>query len=184
VPGGTALRAPLSQHALHAKEKLDEYAPDKTANAGGQAMIVDVSTVLNCSASKAWDEVQKSALLRRVAWPLVRFVPSGAPFPDYWTEGLTVHCKPFVFGVIPFGVHTMHMEKVDQRNHEIHSREHDALIARWDHRISIQPLGDSQSTYRDFIYVDAGILTFVVWAWANCFYRYRQCRWRALAKAL
>jgi hypothetical protein len=147
-------------------------------------MIVDVSTVLNCSATKAWNEVQKSSLLLYVIWPLARFVPSGAPFPERWSEGLTLQCKLFVFGVIPMGVHTVHIEKIDQRNYEIQSREHDPLIARWDHLISIKPLGDLQSTYRDTIDVDAGILTFVVWAWANWFYRHRQRRWRALAKAL
>ncbi len=147
-------------------------------------MIVDVSTVLNCSATKAWNEVQKSSLLLYVIWPLVRFVPSGAQFPERWSEGLTIQCKLFVFGVIPMGVHTVHIETVDQRNYEIQSREHDPLIARWDHLISIKPLGDLQSTYRDTINIDAGILTSVVWAWANLFYRHRQRRWRALAKAL
>src|ERR1700730_9036877 len=141
-------------------------------------MIVDVSTVLNCSATKAWNEVQKSSLLLYVIWPLARFVPSGAPFPELWSERLTIQCKFFVFGVIPMGVHTVHIEKIDQRNYEIRSREHDPLIARWDHLISIKPLGDLQSTYRDSIDIDAGILTFVVWAWANWFYRHRQRRWR------
>jgi hypothetical protein len=147
-------------------------------------MIVDVSTVLDCSATKAWNEVQKSSLHRHVIWPLARFVPSGAPFPERWSEGLTTQGNLIVFGVIPMGVHTVHIEKIDHRNHEIQSREHDPLIARWDHQISIEPLGDSRATYRDKIDIDAGILTFAVWAWANWFYRHRQRRWRALAKAL
>jgi hypothetical protein len=52
-------------------------------------MIVHVSTVLNCSAAKAWNEVQKSSLLLHVIWPLARVVPVGAPFPERWSEGLT-----------------------------------------------------------------------------------------------
>jgi hypothetical protein len=90
----------------------------------------------------------------------------------------------FVFGVIPIGVRTLHFEKIDQKNYEIQSREHDPLIARWDHLVSIEPLADAQSIYRDTIDIDAGSLTFVVWAWANWFYRHRQRRWRALAKTL
>jgi hypothetical protein len=50
--------------------------------------------------------------------------------------------------------------------------------------ISIKPRDDSRSLYRDTIEIDAGILTFVVWAWANWLYRHRQRRWRALAKTL
>jgi len=64
-------------------------------------MHVDVSTELNCSAAKAWDEVQKSSLLLRVIWPLARITPTAASgFPERWSEGLTVQCKSFVFGFI------------------------------------------------------------------------------------
>jgi hypothetical protein len=45
-------------------------------------MIVDVSTILDCSAAKAWNEVQKSSLHRHVIWPLARVVSAGAPFPE------------------------------------------------------------------------------------------------------
>jgi hypothetical protein len=147
-------------------------------------MMVDVSTVLNCPAAKAWNEVLKSSLLLHVIWPLARVVPIGAPFPERWSEGLTVQCKSYVFGVIPIGVRTLHFEKIDEKNYQIQSREHDPLIARWDHLVSIKPLDDNRSIYRDTIEIDAGSLTFVVVAWANWFYRYRQHRWRALAKTL
>ena len=147
-------------------------------------MIVDVSTVLDCCAAKAWNEVQKSSLLLHVIWPLVRFVLAGVPLPERWSEGLTIQCKLFIFEIIPIGVHTVHIETVDQETFQIQSREHDPLIARWDHLISIKPLDDSRSIYRDIVDLDAGSLTFVVWGWANWFYRHRQRRWRALAKTL
>jgi hypothetical protein len=147
-------------------------------------MIADVSTPLNCSAAKAWNEVLKSSLLLHVIWPLVRVVPASGPFPERWSEGLTVQCKLFLIGFIPIGVHTIYIEEIDQKNYQIKSREHDPLIARWDHLISIKPLDDNRSLYRDTIDIDAGSLTFLVWAWANWFYRHRQRRWRALAKTL
>jgi hypothetical protein len=108
----------------------------------------------------------------------------GPPLPQRWNEGLTIQCKLFIFQVIPIGVHTIHFEKIDQKNREIQSHEHDPLIARWDHRVSIKHLDDSRSIYRDTIDIDAGRLTFLVWAWAYWFYHHRQRRWRALAKRL
>ena len=90
----------------------------------------------------------------------------------------------FIFGVVPMGVHSVHLEKIDQTKYEIQSREHDPRVAQWDHLISIKPLDESRSIYRDTIEINAGILTIVVWAWANWFYRHRQRRWRALAKTL
>jgi hypothetical protein len=146
-------------------------------------VIADVSTVLNCSAAKAWNEVQKSSLLLHLIWPLVRVVAVGAPFPERWSEG-PMQCKMYIFGIIPVGVHTIHIENIDQKNFQIQSREHDRLVPRWDHLISIKALDDNRSLYRDTIEIDAGWLTFVVWAWANWFYRHRQRRWRALAKTL
>jgi len=147
-------------------------------------MLVEVSTLLDCSAAKAWKEVQKSSLLLHVIWPLVRLEPAGVPFPERWSEGLTIQCRSFMFGIIPIGVHTLHIEKIDPENHEIQTREHDPLVPRWDHLISIRPLDDSRSIYRDRIDIDAGRLTAVVWAWAHWLYRHRQRRWRALAKTL
>ena len=147
-------------------------------------MIVDVSTVLNCSAAKAWNEVQKSSLLLHVIRPLARVAAVGAPFPERWSEGLTIQCKSFAFGIIPIGLRTLHFEKIDHKNYQIQSREHDPLIARWDHLVSIKPLDDTRSIYRDTMDIDAGSLTFVVWAWAKWFYRHRQRRWRAVAKTL
>jgi hypothetical protein len=78
----------------------------------------------------------------------------------------------------------LHFEKIDHNNYEIQSREHDPLIARWDHLVSVKPLDDGRSILRDMIEIDAGSLTFVVWAWANWFYRHRQHRWRVLAETL
>ena len=146
-------------------------------------MIADVSTVLNCSTAKAWNEVQKSSLLLHVMWPLARVVPIDGPFPERWKDG-QVQCKLYIFGIIPLGGHTIHIEKADDRDHQIQSRERDPLVARWDHLISIKPLDDKRSIYRDTIDIDAGWLTFTVWAWANLFYRHRQRRWRALAETL
>jgi hypothetical protein len=151
---------------------------------GRMAMIVDVSTVLDCSAEKAWNEVQKSSVLLHVNWPLARLVSLDGPFPERWSAGLTLGCKPFAFGLIPIGVHTLHIDRIDHETRQIQTREHDRLISRWDHLISIKPLHDSRSIYRDRIDIDAGSLTFLVWAWANWLYRHRQRRWRALAKTL
>ncbi len=148
-------------------------------------MRVDVATELECPAAKAWEEVQKSALLLHVAWPLARIVPadSGA-FPARWQSGLTVRCKLFVFGIIPIGVRTLHFEAVDQQACEIRTREQDPLVRKWDHVIAIRPLGPGRSHYRDTIDIDAGRLTLPVWVWTSWFYRHRQWRWRALARTL
>jgi hypothetical protein len=144
-------------------------------------MLVDVSKTLDCSATKAWNEVQKTSLHRHIIWPLARIEPVGSsPFPERWTEGLTVQCKLLVFQVIPIGVHTLYLERIDQKNYEIQSREYDPVRITW--------FQSSRSITADASTVTS-ILTpatspFAVWGWANWFYRHRQRRWRALAKTL
>ena len=148
-------------------------------------MKVDVWTPLDCSAAKAWDEVQKSALFLHIIWPLASVTPvPGTSFPERWNEGQTIKCKVALFGLIPIGTRTLLHEKIDQATREIVTHEFDPLIKRWDHRISIEPQGENRSIYRDTIEIDAGALTVLVWAWASGFYRYRQWRWRAVAKTL
>jgi len=148
-------------------------------------MCVDVSTELSCAAAKAWDELQKSSLLDRVVWPLARIAPADASgLPERWSEGLTVRCRPFVFGFVPIGVRTLHFERIDPEAREWFTRESDPLVRRWDHRISIRSAGERRAIYRDVIEIEAGPWTFAVWTWASWFYRHRQARWRKIAKTL
>jgi hypothetical protein len=148
-------------------------------------MRLDISTQLGCSPAVAWNEVQTSAHLLRVTWPLVKFVPARpATFPERWSQGATIECRPYIFGFIPTGVHTFHFERIDHEKYEIQSCEYSPLIKRWDHLISIKSVGEGRSLYRDMITFDAGTLTFIVWLWASWLYRHRQRRWRAVAKSL
>ena len=78
----------------------------------------------------------------------------------------------------------LHFQRIDQINFEILTLENDPLVKSWTYAISIKPLGQDRSIYRDVIDIDAGSLTALVWAWADWFYRHRQRRWRALAKRL
>jgi len=146
---------------------------------------VEVATKLACSAAKAWAEVQASALLQHVAFPMARILPADAPaFPRFWREGVTYRCNCLLFGFIPTGVRSLYFEKIDHASCQIWTREHDPLVKRWDHCISIAPAGPDQAIYTDVIEIDAGGLSFAVWLWASAFYRYRQARWRRLAKKL
>jgi hypothetical protein len=148
-------------------------------------MKVDVSTALDCSAAKAWGEVQKSALLLHVIWPLARIGTFGLPdLPEQWSHGQTVQRRLYVFGFIPIGVRDLSFERIDQNAYRIVTRERDPLVRSWNHTIAITPSGPDRSIYRDIIDIDAGHLTVLVWAWAGWFYRHRQRRWRGLAKTL
>ena len=143
------------------------------------ALKVYVKSLLPCSSSAAWSEVQKVSLLRYVAWPLVTFHPrKGEQLPARWEQGTTVSIRMRLFGFVPFGTHILEVERIDHDQLVIQTCEHDYLIRKWDHLIQICRETDNTSMYSDDIEIDAGILTVPVFLFAQCFYRHRQRRWR------
>lgn len=94
--------------------------------------------------------------------------------PERWTQGSTYRFRCYLFGVVPLGAHTIFIERVDPVALEIQSREHEALVRHWDHLIRIRPTPDGNALYSDEIEITAGLLTPLVWAFAQWFYRHRQ----------
>jgi hypothetical protein len=145
---------------------------------------IHVSTVLDAPAELVWSEVQTRRLLDEVLAPVVRIAPvRGGILPGRWTHGATARCRLYLFGFIPLGVHTLEFLRVDGARREIQTHESDALVARWDHLVRVEPAG-SQCRYSDEVVIDAGRLTPVVALFANLLYRHRQRRWRRIAKRL
>ncbi len=148
-------------------------------------MRVHVQSILDCPPEKVWDEVQTSAVFLKIIRPLAKVVPVDPPtFPPRWQEGATLRCKTYLFGLIPLGTHTLHLERIDPEAREIQSREHDPLIDKWDHLVRVQATDDGRSLYSDEIEIQAGFLTVLVWLFASWFYRHRQRKWRRIAKKL
>ena len=148
-------------------------------------MRVVVESILPCDPDLAWDEVQTSRLLREVISPLAAVWPMpGEELPEIWSEGADLRVRMFLFRVLPLGARALRIERVDPARREIQSRESDALIARWDHLIRIEPAVDGHCRYRDEIEIEAGWRTLPVWLFARWFYRHRRRRWQAVARRL
>ncbi len=54
----------------------------------------------------------------------------------------------------------------------------------WDHRLTFEPRGASACRYTDEVTLDAGALTPLVRLFAHGIFRWRQARWRALARVI
>lgn len=145
-------------------------------------MQVDISTLLQCDPSDAIEHVQSSRLLLYVAKPLVKFVPiEPSELPHTWAEG-TYLVSLQVFGIIPFGRQAVVISYPSSAPFTLRDNGHSALIQKWDHVITIAPLGDG-TLYRDRATINAGVFTPFIWSFAQLFYRHRQRRWRQLAKS-
>ena len=146
-------------------------------------MRITLSSVLAVTASVAFEQVKRPALLHYVAYPLIRFVPD-QPFPEVWQSG-RYETKMQLFGVIPLGRQTIGIEQPDATvsgSLILRDKGSGHLARTWDHWIYLKPLGEEQCQYTDRVTIQAGVLTPFIGFFALIFYAWRQHRWKKLVR--
>jgi hypothetical protein len=129
-----------------------------------------------------WETVQQVDTLRYITRGLLGFRPLG-PVPERISDGDVIRVRLMFFHVIPAWRHEIRIVRVDQAQRRIETAEHGGGVRTWNHVIAVEP-APAGSRYTDAIEIDAGALTPLVAGYAKLFYRYRQRRWRRLAKSL
>ncbi len=142
-------------------------------------MIVQKTTVFPGSRELVFQKLQQLETLRCIASPYAAFEPVGAVDP-VWKAGNTSSYRFRLFGLIPFGTHTIHIVRFDRDG--VSSRECNEHVPVWNHDIFLVPLDDSHTEYTDRVEIRAGWKTALIWLWANAFYRHRQRKWIRLLK--
>ncbi len=145
-------------------------------------MKVKVSSNFNISAEQAWQLVQQSDTLLYVTRGLLGFQPLESELPEKWRSGITVPLRIVLFSLIPAWRHEVRFVSVSEADRQILTNESGGAIKTWDHLATVKPTNEGRCTYSDEIEVDAGLLTPLIWLYANAFYRYRHLRWRRLIK--
>lgn len=139
-------------------------------------MVLQISTKLEISGEKAWETVKKSSTLVFITKGLLGF--SQDAFPTEWKEGETVATRLFLFNFIPAWMHEIHFLRIDDKQSNLYTNEKGGIISVWNHLIKIEAENEQSCLYTDKIEIEAGILTPVIWCFAQIFYRYRQRRWQ------
>jgi ligand-binding SRPBCC domain-containing protein len=144
-------------------------------------MIVEVATELAAPPERVWETLKKVDTLRYITRGLLGFRPL-APVSDDLGPGDVIRIRLLFFHVIPGWTHEIRISEIDEEGRRIETTEHGGAVKTWNHRLTVEPAG--RSRYTDRIEIEAGAMTRLVWAYANLFYRYRQWRWRRLARTL
>jgi hypothetical protein len=149
------------------------------------ARRLTVTSELPISLKKAWEYVQRPALLEYVAKGRISFRPVGGPFPEQWVQGKVYATKMRFFGFLPFGgTHYLDIELIDDQTHTIQTREWDRAARVWNHRIHMESLSNDRIRYTDEIVIyGKGKTAFITW-FAKGFYKHRQKRWRKVPENL
>ena len=142
-------------------------------------MIVQKTSVFPAGRDAVFQKLQKLETLQYIAWPFATFEPVGNAVPT-WTVGGTFSDRFRLFGVIPFGTHTIHIVRFDPES--IRSREANEHVPVWNHDIIMEPVDANHTEYTDRVEIRAGWKTAFIWVWANAFYTHRQRRWIRLLR--
>jgi hypothetical protein len=164
--------------------------PRSGPHLGWSGLIVRLSTTLPTSADRAWDAVQKVDTFRYVTRGVLGFRPE-TEVPERFAAGDIFRIRLLFFHVVPVWRHELRIVRLDHSKRELYTHERGGPVRTWNHRITIEPPApsspheqDDSCLYTDEIEVRAGPFTPIVWLYAQLFYRYRQMRWRKLARAL
>ena len=142
-------------------------------------MIVRKASVFPAPREDVLSRLQRLETLQYIAAPYATFIPVNKTENFRWEADASSEYRFKLFGIIPFGVHTIRIERFDQDG--IQSREHNRHVPVWDHLITLKDLGD-HTEYTDEVVIRAGWKTVFVWLWARAFYAHRQKKWIQLLK--
>ena len=137
------------------------------------------TTIFPAKRDVVFAKLQELSTLQYIAAPYATFVPVDTEQPVVWTSGSTSAYRFRLFGFIPFGTHTIHIERFDRDGDR--SKEGNNHVPVWNHKIYLKDK-DGQTEYTDEVDIDAGWKTPFIYLWAKAFYAHRQRKWIKLLK--
>ncbi len=137
-------------------------------------MIVKKTSLFPASRETVFRRLQQLETLQEIAKPYATFEPIGETV-TVWAAGSESAYRFRLFGVIPYGTHTIHVLRFDPDG--VSSREGNEHVPVWNHEIRLVEIDEDHTRYTDRVEIHAGWKTFFVWLWACAFYAHRQRRW-------
>lgn len=145
-------------------------------------MTVRKTSVFPASEKDIFKRVQKLKTLQYIAYPMATFSPVDGNNKLNWKEGTVSSYKFKLFGMIPFGIHTIKVIRFGLEE-GIYTNESNTHVSVWNHKIVIEKIDDNHTNYTDIVDIDAGWKTVFIYLWAVCFYSHRQKKWIRLLSA-
>ena len=143
-------------------------------------MIVRKTSVFPAKRDVIFEKLQRLETLQAVAAPYASFTPVTENAEPVWRVGGVSSYRFKLFGIVPFGTHTIRIERFDMD--VIQSRERNEYVPVWDHKITLRDKG-KETEYTDEVKIQAGWKTAFIWLWAEAFYAHRQRKWIRLLQA-
>lgn len=161
--------------------------PSAAAPAAPARTRIRRSTDLPLAAERACELAQNPAMFAFVVRPVLRvsglpetFAPAEEEAVRSGERELTA--RLWWLGVLPGWRHRLRV--VAATATELRTRERGGPVRAWNHTLTFEPTGERSCRYTDTVELDAGPLTPLVWCFAQGLFRWRQARWRQLARVI
>lgn len=154
----------------------------KIANKSGKMVTgrrITVSSVFPQRTDIVWNKIMEFDTLRFICRPKAAFVSFDRKLFE-WKEGGTYRFRLYIYGFIPMGIHTIHVEKMNCDTAELLTAEYNKIVTVWNHYIKMNRVTNNQTQYTDRVDLYAGLLSPVFAWWTERFYQHRQQRWLKL----
>ncbi len=138
------------------------------------------TSVFPSSEKEVFEKLKAIQTLQYIAAPYATFTPVNTSEAFTWKAGKTFSFRFKLFGIIPFGVHTINVIEFDEQTTRIYTKEGNPHVPVWNHLILLKPLDGTSLLYTDEVEIHAGWKTPFVALWAKCFYAHRQKKWLKL----
>lgn len=146
-------------------------------------MVVEVSTELLASADRVWEQVRRPSTAGEISKGLLG-LRSADDLPPTWRAGDVVHVRLWLLHVLPMWRQEISIVRSDGRELVLETEESGGPLREWRHRIAVEQSLGPRSRYVDRIELRAGAFTPVMWLSVQALLRWRQYRWRRLARTL
>ena len=116
-------------------------------------MVVQKTSVFPASREIVFENLRKLETLQYIASPFATFEPVGDA-GSVWAEGEKSSYRFRLFGIIPFGTHTIRIIRFSPDG--ISSREGNEHVPVWNHDITLVSLDNGHTQYTDRVEIHAG----------------------------
>ena len=106
---------------------------------------VKKTSIFPASKKKVFSRLLKLKTLQYIAYPYATFTPMDGANSMSWEVGSTSRFKFRLFGVIPFGTHTIHVIRFGL-DEGIYTHEGNEHVPTWNHEIILEELQGNRCT--------------------------------------
>jgi hypothetical protein len=100
--------------------------------------ILDRSTTLTAAAAAVWKAVKTPHAFPFITRGILT-MPAIRDRELPWQEGENITGWVFLFGIVPFSKHRLHVARIDDAAMTLSSQEGGGVIRRWNHDIIVTP---------------------------------------------